>query len=222
MVHDGHRGRLKQRFLEHGLDSFDDHNALELLLFYAVPRRDTNELAHRLIDSFGSLDRVLDARPEELMAVPGVGEGIVTLLRLVPAIEKRAAIERASMTDVLPDVRSVGAYLIPRFRDSRTENVLVLCLDTKYKVLDCRPVGRGGITSAEFSMREVAQIALQRNASFVVLAHNHTSGIALPSAEDKDVTKKVQEILGYVGVRLIDHIIVAGDDFISLADDGLL
>ena len=213
---------MKQRFLQHGLENFEDHTALELLLYFAVPRQDTNELAHRLIDTFGSLDRVLDARPEELMAVSGVGENVAALLRLVPAIEKRAAVERASLSDVLPDVQAVGAYLVPRFRDCRTETVLLLCLDLKYKVLDCRPVGSGGLSSAEFSVRSIAQVALRQNASFVVLAHNHVSGIALPSMEDKIATQQLRDALRLVGVKLIDHIIVAGDDFISLADDGLL
>ena len=220
--HDGHRKRMRQRFLRHGLGNFDDHSVLELLLFYAVPRKDTNLLAHRLMETFGSLDRVFEALPEELTAVEGVGENAAALIRLVPAAAQRYLIAKESHTDILPDVESVGKYLIPRFMNLRTETVMMLSLDTKLKVLDCRTLGSGALNAVDFSARDVVQTALLHNARYVVLAHNHLSGIAIPSREDISVTKSLHSVLSSVGVELLDHIIVAGQDFVSLADDHVI
>lgn len=213
---------MRKRFLRHGLASFDDHNVLELLLFYALPRRDTNLVAHTLMDTFGGLDGVFAASPEELMKVPGIGENAAALIRLVPEAAQRYLVARESISDVLPDVESTGRYLLPRFMNCTTEIVMLLCLDPKLKVLDCRQVGSGGLTSASFSIRDIVQTALQHNAKYAVLAHNHLSGVALPSQEDKSATVLVRDALRMVDVTLIDHIIVAGQDFVSLADDGYL
>ena len=220
--HDGHRQRMRQRFIKHGLDSFEDHNILELLLFYAQPRRDTNGLAHRLMDAFGSLAGVFEATPEELMTVEGMGESAAALISLVPAAAKRYLMSREETGRILNTVEDVGRYLVPRFMSCRTEVVYLLCLDAKLMVLDCAMVGSGGITSARLDVRHIVQTALMRNAKYAVLAHNHVSGIALPSREDREATDLVRRALAIVDVELIDHIIVAGDDFVSLADDGYL
>ncbi len=220
--HDGHRARLKKRFLRCGLDGFEDHNVLELLLFYAQPRQDTNVIAHRLMETFGTLDAVFDAAPEELMRVKGVGEGAAVLLRLVPAAARRYRMAREEAGSILINSDAAGRYLIPRFLDSREERVYLVCLDAKLKVLDCRQISSGGTTSAHIDMRRVVQTALNQNASAAILAHNHTSGIALPSPEDITATQNVREALSFIGVSLIDHIIVAGEDFVSLSDDGVL
>lgn len=220
--HEGHRRRMKQRFLRHGLANFDDHNVLELLLFFAVPRRDTNPLAHRLMDTFGSLDKVFEALPEELMSVEGVGENAAALIRLVPEAARRYLIAKESKEDILPDVEAVGKYLVPRFMNLRTEAVMMMCLDAKLKVLDCRTLGSGALNAVDFSTRDVVQIALLHNARYVVLAHNHTSGIALPSREDIYVTRTLRKVLDMVGIELLDHLIIAGQDFVSLKDDCVL
>lgn len=221
-VHDGHRKRMKERFLRHGLNSFDDHNVLELLLFYAIPRQDTNELAHRLMDTFGSLDAVFEAEPEMLMSVEGIGENAAALIRLVPEVTKRYLTVKSEMGDILSDATAAGRYFLPRFINCKTETVYMACLDAKMKVLDCRPLSSGSVNTAHVDVRSIVGIALQQNASAVVLAHNHTSGIALPSKEDESATILVKQALATVGVDLVDHIIIAGDDFISMSDDGLL
>ena len=220
--HEGHRERMKRRFLRHGLTSFEDHNVLELLLFFAVPRQDTNELAHKLLESFGSLDKVFEARPEELMRVPGIGEHAATLIRLVPAAAQRYFLVKESMADILPDTESVGRFLIPRFMNLRRECVILLCLDAKMKVLDCREVGEGGLTFANFSVRDIVQTCLMYDTKYAVLSHNHASGIAVPSQEDIFTTHELRRALAMVDIRLLDHIIVAGQDFVSLKADGVL
>lgn len=221
-IHEGHRARLKNRFSEHGLDSFDDHNILELLLFYALPRRDTNAAAHELIKLFGSLEAVFEAQPDELKTVPGLGENAVTLIKLLPAISRRCAISK-SRSDVLIDSsEKAGAIFVPLFLNERDELVYVMCLDAKNKIICTSRLSSGATNATEISMRKIAEMALAKNASAVIISHNHTSGIAVPSSEDEASSKLIKDTLERIGIRLIDHIIVAEEDFVSMADSGLI
>lgn len=221
-VHDGHRQRMKKRFLEYGADGFDDHNLLELLLFFALPRVDTNRTAHELLERFGSIDAVLEATGDELMASPGVGENAAVLLKLVPALARRYLTAKNSVGSVLASTEDAGRFLLPRFLGRRDETVLLVCLDTKMKAVSCRPIASGDVSAAHISVRKVVEQALAQNAPFVLLAHNHVNGLALPSAEDVATTRRLQEALALVGVTLVDHIVVAGDDFVSLKENGVL
>ena len=220
-MHSGHRQRLKERFRQEGLDSFDEINALELLLFYALPQRDTNPLAHSLLERFGSLTGVLEAKREELEQVPGMGEHASTLLTRVKDLCRYYAVRRMAVGRILPTLEKCGEYLVPFFVGQRDETVYLLCLDGKCKVLACRKLGQGSVNSVGVPIRRVVETALSVNASSVVLAHNHPSGLALPTQEDIQVTKKVALALYLVGVQLSDHVIVADEDFVSLADSGL-
>lgn len=221
-IHDGHRERMRQRFLRYGLDSFEDHNVLELLLFYAVPRKDTNELAHRLLETFGSLDKVMEASQEALMAVPGMGESAAALLRLIPAAGQRYLMAKQETGSVLNNSTKTGNYLLPRFLSATEEMAYILCLDGKMAVLDCVRLGEGSISSVCLNVRTVVQVALDKRAACVILAHNHVSGVALPSAEDREATRRIQRALETVGICLLDHIIVADGDFVSMSDSGML
>ena len=221
-IHDGHRQRMKNRFLQYGLDNFDDVNALELLLFFAAPRRDTNGLAHALLDRFGSLSAVLDASAEELQSVDGVGENAAALLGLIPAVSRRYMIGKTPDTLPVDDPASAGRYFLPRFMYEREEVVLALLLDARKKPILCRELGRGVVNAAEVSARKLAELCLERKASAVILAHNHPSGVALPSAEDETVTARLARALGLIGVELSDHIIVAGCEYVSMRECGLL
>ncbi|MEF9971867.1 MAG: DNA repair protein RadC [Oscillospiraceae bacterium] len=221
-VHDGHRDRMKKRFMEQGLDGFDDHNVLELLLFYSMPRCDTNPLAHELLEEFGSLEGVFEAPADELSKITGIGEGSVTLLRLIPEVGRRYIIDKNKSDDILDSTAKAGAYLVPRYMFERDEVVYVICLDAKYKILCCKELFRGVVNTAEVSIRKIAELALGKNASSVILSHNHTSGIALPSLEDEMTTKRIKTVLEAMGITLADHIIVAGEDFISMADSGIM
>jgi len=219
-IHDGHRQRLKKRFLEEGLDHFTQIQVLELLLFYCVPRKDTNPIAHALLSHFGTLAQVLDAPVEELRKVPGIGENAVTLLHLVPEISRFYMVSRISHNDALPTLEDCAAYLLPHFFGRTVETVYLLCLDAKCKVICCREVGEGSVNSAGISVRKIVEVALGANASSVVLAHNHPSGVALPSQEDIQTTGRIAMALKAVEVLLADHIIVADDDYVSLAQSG--
>ena len=221
-VHDGHRDRLRQSYLEHGLMSMNDINALELLLFYAIPRRDTNEIAHRLLDRFGSLDGVFSAPAEELQEVEGIGENAAALLTLIPEIMKKSRVSKGREIRQIRSSDDAGAYLLPYFLNERDEVVYLLCLDTKRCVICCAEMGRGVVNSVDTGIRRIVEKALKVRASSVIIAHNHPDGIALPSREDEVFTRALYNALETVGIRLEDHIIAAEDDYTSMADTGLL
>ena len=128
-IHDGHRQRLKNRFRQEGLDKFDEIQALELLLFYAIPQRDTNPLAHRLLDHFGTLAQVLEAPVEEQEKVPGEGANVTTLLSLTTAMARYYMVNRVGQATVLTSTEMCGDYLLPHFVGRRNETVFLLCLD---------------------------------------------------------------------------------------------
>lgn len=217
-IHDGHRQRMKDRFIKHGLDNFDDHNVLELLLFFAMPRRDVNPLAHNLMSRFGSLSGVFDATHEELMKVEGIGENTATLIKLMPAVSRRYMMCKTSFDNILVTTVDIGNYLLPRFIGLREEVVYLICLDAKNKVLSCTLVSKGSVNAAQISTRSILETALNHNASSIILSHNHISGLAYPSSEDIVTTKQLNSVLNAAGIYFRDHIIVGGEDFVSLRD----
>lgn len=218
-THDGHRQRLKTEFLARP-DSFPDHKLLELLLFYANPRSDTNPLAHELMDHFGSLAGVLDASPEELQKVKGVGEHAAVLFKAVKEFSGRYLTVRTQVDDIARGSRDYYALLRPYFFGARNEMLCLLCLDGKRKVLGIRRLGEGNVNAVSITTRLIAEAALSLNASAVVLAHNHVSGIAFPSDEDVATTNSLAPILRSLGVELADHLIFVDDDMVSLRDSG--
>ena len=220
-IHQGHRQRLRNRFLEQGLDQFTEVQVLELLLFYCIPRQDTNELAHRLLRYFGSFSQVLDADIEELVKVDGIGENAATFLKLIPAAGRYYNVDRVKLVDKpLLTTEDCGAYLLPYFEGRSNETVFLLCLDAKCKVLCCRVVGEGSINSASVPIRRVVELALAAKATSVVLAHNHPSGIAIPSPEDIVTTRRVATALSSVEIILSDHLVVADGDYTSMVQSG--
>ena len=219
--HKGHRARLKEEFIARGLAGMPDHRALELLLFFAIPQGDVNPLAHRLIDTFGSLSGVFNATPEQLLAVKGVGEHAACLIKLIPALGGRYQADRSQLGNILDTTERLGEYLAPEFFGQRNEVTVILCLDAKSKVLLCQQLDEGSADATPLSLRKVMEAALACNASQVVLAHNHISNIATPSQEDILATKTVFDALQQVDIFLRDHLIFAYDDFVSLRDSGI-
>ena len=219
--HEGHRARLRKRFRESGLDSFEPHNVLELLLFYAMPRGDTNPLAHRLINEFGSLSGVLEASPEDLMKVPGVGENVATFLTMIPQIARKYMEDKSEVRGNIEGVTAAGDYILSRFLGRSEENVLLVAVDNRNCILASRFIAEGDATSANISKRKVVEEALRMGATKVILAHNHPSGILTPSAEDETCTKTVAKDLAVVGIPLDDHMIVSGSKYLSLRECGI-
>ena len=220
-LHDGHRERKKEQFRQHGLDAFADHEVLELLLYYAIPRRDVNPVAHALMERFGSLEAVLSAPAAELEKVPGIGPTASTLLRLIPQVTHRAR-RSSTVPTILDTTERIGAFFLDQYVALDHEVMYLLCLDAKGKMLCCRKINEGDVSSVGLNLRKIVEIALHSNAVMAALAHNHPSGLALPSYEDRIATLQVRDALTAVNVQLVDHIIVADDDFVSLRHEGLL
>ena len=219
-LHGGHRQRLKNRFLEEGLEHFDDHQVLELLLFCCIPRQDTNPIAHALLDHFGSLSQVMEAPPSELQKIPGMGEASAAFLSLINAFTRYYQVNRASSLVILNTLEQCGSYLMPFFYGRRNETVYLLCLDAKCKVLCCKEVGEGSVNSASVPIRRIVEMALGANATSAILAHNHPSGLAFPSDEDQLTTRQLAIALAAVDITLVDHMIIADDEFVSLRQSG--
>lgn len=215
-MHKDHRKHTKDRFLSEGLDSFEPHNVLELLLFYSIPQKDTNETAHMLINRFGSLSAVFDAPYDDLLTVPGISEHSATLIKLIPAISRRYAMEKNSKVTKLSSIEDIGKYLVARYLGVTEETVLLLLLDNKFGLIDCVKVHEGSVNSSAITMRKLIETALFKHASMVVLAHNHPSGVALPSSDDLFTTQQVKRAFDLVEIGMLAHIIVAGDTFTNI------
>ena len=221
-VHDDHRRRLREDYEKNGLDSFNNINALELLLFYVIPRKDTNPLAHALLNRFGSLDAVFDAPLEELEAVEGIGHAAALFLHLVPDMARRYELERSLIKDTVTCTSDAADYLIPRFLYEDSERILLLTLDSHNRVLGCHEVGRGVVNGAETNTRIIAQYALADHAAAVILSHNHPGGNPEPSREDLDMTAQIYKAMHMLGIPLLDHVIIGGRGYVSLAERGFL
>lgn len=217
-VHRGHRERMKDRFINEGLDNFEPHLILELILYYAIPQKDTNPIAHRVLDHFdGSLMRVLDAPIEELTQVEGIGKNAAVLLKLFPEVCRRYLLESSETGNVVKNSEDAAEQLLPMFFGRTVETVALMCLDAKGKVIYCDTVFEGSVSAAAVSVRRIVELCVRYATTDVIMAHNHPGGVAVPSEQDVLVTEKVARALGSVDIRLRDHLIVAGNDWVSLA-----
>lgn len=220
-VHDGHRERMKSNFRKNGLDSMNDVNALELLLFYAIPRRDTNVIAHALLDHFGSLSRVFNASIQELCTVEGVGENTAILISMLHPLARKSMVSDADKTTVIKSSKEAGMYLVPRFAFEQDEIALLVCLDSQRRVIQCCELGRGVVNKVSIDIRKVVELALRYKATYVILSHNHPDSMPRPSVSDTAMTDQLYKSLRLVGITLSDHIIVSGTEYTSLLDSGV-
>ena len=214
--HAGHRQRVKEEFLARGLEGWPDHRVLELLLFYTIPQGDVNDLAHELVERFGSLAGVLDASVEELKKVKGVGDHTAVFLRMLPAVLGRYQGARTRLSAVINSPEEAYAWLEPYFFGARNEMVYVLCLDGKRQVLGVRKVAEGSIELAEVNTRRIAEEAMGLRAAQIYVAHNHVSNLAIPSQADWLTTDTLRGALRPIGIELIDHLVFVDGDMVSL------
>lgn len=221
-IHTGHRKRTKDEFLSRGLAGLPDHKVLELLLFYAIPQGDVNPLAHALLEHFGTLTGVFHATYEQLLEVKGVGPNTAALIRLVPAVAARYMEDRCDMEGQIVDSWQFREILLPLFFGARNEMVYLVCMDAKNKLICCRKLGEGIVDQTAVTARKAMEAALGCNASRVALAHNHVSGIAHYSRADVATTLELKDLLRKVDIELVDHLIVANDDMVSMAASGVL
>ncbi len=213
--HSGHRSRLKKKFIENGFDVFEPHQALEMYLFYAIPRKDTNPLAHRLLERYLTIGGVCDAPIDELMKDFGLSESAAVLLKMLPEMS-RLYNESKLTNDYIIDYETLGDVFKTKFIGRTTEALAVMLTDAKGKMIFFDIISKGSISATEMPVRKIVDLALRHNAKGVYIAHNHPSGSALPSLGDINATHTIYKTLLGVGVTLIDHFIVTDDDYVSL------
>jgi DNA repair protein RadC len=219
-VHRGHRERIREQYRSHGAEAFLDHQFLELLLTYAIPRRDTNELAHALLERFGSLEGVVTAEISQLLLVEGVGDGAAVFLRMQGDLFRRLRLRR--LTDARGNIRlaspaDAAQYAVSQLSLLTYETVLAVCLNAKKAVQSCERIGGGTLAEAQVYPRNIAELALLKRAHGILLMHNHPSGDPAPSPADKETTQSVRAALESVGVQLFDHIVVGGEHAYSFS-----
>ncbi|MBQ7989686.1 MAG: hypothetical protein IJ251_01405 [Oscillospiraceae bacterium] len=215
----GHRQRVKERFLATGLEGFAPHEMIELLLFYAIPMRDTKKTAHELLDRFGSLSGVLSAEVSELTKIPYVTESAAVLLKLIPPLITAYYADESKGTSY-SDTTSLAAMFRPYFVGANTNKFLLACFDHKLHLISIAEISRGTSAYTSIEMRKILSEVLNSGCAMAALAHNHPGGSASPSKEDVAVTRRINELLSAVDVKLMDHIIVGGSRTYSMRDGG--
>lgn len=221
-THDGHRKRMRERFRISGLEGFSEHEVLELILFYGRARGNVNDTAHALMDVFGSLPRVLEASPEQLMLVDGIGEESATLLSLILPLFRRYSDEVNQVRSKLESRQVTLDYCRTMMAGYRREQFYVICLTADGSIICNRKVTEGTLSAVTAYPRLVLEAALNSNAHSVVLCHNHPGGVALPSEDDICTTRYLQQLMEGVGIIVLDHVIVAGNQTYSMAQHGEL
>lgn len=215
-IHAGHRERIRQRFREQGLAGFAEHEVLELLLTFAISRKDVNPLAHELLAQFGSLAAVLEADESELMRIKGVGENTASLIALMP--ELFGVYRRSAMGDRprVTNPAEAKAYCQSLFFGAHEEMVYVLCLDQGGRVIHPALLRRGTVNEVPIYPRDVVEMVIRYRAHAVMITHNHPSGMCRPSQADIHTTMQISIALEAIGVPMIDHLILSGDEVYSM------
>ena len=220
--HSGHRERLRVRYLANGIEAFAAHEVLELLLFYAIPQRNTNDIAKNLIDHFGSFSGVFDASMD-LLIEAGLTQNQAAFIKLIPDVMRRYTLDRHENDSKIVDIYSLSKTMPDRFigKEDR-EHAMLLLVDSKGKEVFFGEISDGEFNATNISTRKIMRLALNYNAAGAILAHNHPNGLALPSQQDFRVTESLRDALRVVGVELLDHYIIADNECVSMALSGLL
>ena len=218
----GHRDRMRARLLKAGPDSVADHELLEMVLFLALPRRDTKPIARDLLARFGSFANVISAAPNELLSVAGLAEAGVAGLKVVQAAAHRLLRAEVKDRPVLNNWSSLMAYLGAVLSREQVEQFRILFLDSKNRLLADEAQSRGTVNHTPVYPREVVKRALELHATALILVHNHPSGDPTPSHDDIAMTKAIGQAADTLGVRLHDHVIIGNGDWLSFRSEGLL
>lgn len=217
-LHAGHRERLRERFLKLP-ESLADHELLELLLFYVLPRQDTNDLAHALIEEFGSFHRVLEADAVHLQRVAGVGPSVAAYIKALGAAANRYEADKfkdADASQVFDTPARIARFLWPHFLGQRTERVYAMLFDNGMRLLDLLHVCDGSVSGAPFSVRRIVERAYMKGATGVILAHNHPGGLAVPSGDDISTTRSLDGALRMMEIPLIEHYVFSDREFMPI------
>jgi len=214
----GHRERMRARFARGGMDAMADHEIIELLLYYAIPRRDTNRLAHRIMREFGSLHAVFEADVMEIQKRCGLSENTATLLAMILPVARRYDISRWGRRVHFASTKSLADYIQTLFIGRTVECFYLLCLDNRASLIAATELTRGTLDRAELYPREIMKCVMINDAAHVVIAHNHPSGNLEISEADVQTTQRLVSMLANVEVGVLDHIICGGKRYISFAE----
>lgn len=212
-THDGHRDRMREKFVEHGRMAFADHEMLEMILYYCIPRKNTNDIAHKLIERFTSLAGVMDASIEELMEC-GLSKNAAVYLHLIRETGRSYYVEEAEKPRFIT-VGDAADYITKLLYREKNEQMYIFMLDMSMRLISYKKLAEGGLDKVAVDLRNLIKTVLSTNASYVILAHNHPSGSARPTRQDIDITSKIVKLLATVDVKLCDHIIVSNDKYYS-------
>ena len=220
--HGGHRKRMKKRLWEDGLDGFHDHEVLEVLLYFSIPQKNTNEIAHVLLERFGSLSNVLEADVSELLQVKGIGEHSATFIHMIPELFRVYERDKNRPRKLLDRPEAWGEFAKTLFIGHTVERFYLICLDTQYRLIHAPMIREGTIDEVLIYPRDALEAALRHKAKNVILAHNHPGGSLTPTLKDMELTEKLSAILEAVGINVVDHVIVANGQYVSLGEKGLI
>jgi DNA repair protein RadC len=218
----GHYSRLRQRFISAGIDGFLDYEVVELLLKLADNRRDQKITAKLLLNTFKSLRGVLEASPEQLKNIKGIGDANIFGLKLVQSVARRYLKEQIIGENYIQSSENVLDYLRHNLRDRGREVFLVVLLNGRNQVLDIVELFEGTLTTSAVYPREVIKLILEKDAAAVIFVHNHPSGNPNPSKDDQNLTQKLKAACATIDVQLHDHLIIAGNEYTSMADKGMV
>lgn len=222
-LHNNHRKRVRARFMRDGnLDSFEPHQVLEMLLFYSVPRRDTNELAHKLLNEYGSLYTLMNAKSEDIMKRCKVSETTAVLISMIPYVCRKFLVSGLDTEKPLIDEFNIAySYFEAVLAGQPFESFYMICLDLNKRLKRVVKISDGVSSCAPIYMEKVVSDALLYNSSFVIIGHNHPSGTKKPSSADVQVTTQIISAFTPLNIKVLDHIIVCGGDSFSFAKKGL-
>lgn len=210
-MHDEHRERMRERLLRDGADTLAPHETLEMLLYYSIPREDTNPTAHQLVKRFGSVSGALAADPVALCDVPGVGPKTATYLKVVNSVLRTCALEGQKTFRVYDTPEKLCSFLVPLFTGQSVEHVYLLLFDNSMSMISCEHIAEGCVNCAPANLRKMMDVIVRHNASAVVMAHNHPKGLAIPSNSDWQMTETLKNFFSMVGVKLVEHYVIAGN-----------
>ncbi len=216
-LHKEHRKRLRSKFMKVGIDGLTDHEIIELLLFYAIPVKNTNETAHRLIKEYGNLANIFDADEESLIKIEGVGESVATMFKLMRECVNKYINDKNDIANVNLTPLNINTYIKNLFYGHTREVAYAVLLDSNCNVKKVKKLSVGTVNATPLYPREVVKLAVNEKYPYMLLAHNHPNGSAVPSPNDLKITKTIELALNFVDVRLVDHVIVAGEKVTSLA-----
>ena len=221
-LHEGHRQRVRARVLAEGLDAFEDHQVLEFILFYCIPMKDTNEIAHTMLKEFGSLASLFEAQPEDIAKRCKVSLNTAIFVSLIPSLSRRYSKGKWGDKPLLNSSTKAGEYVLSLLSGRTYEVFYVICLDSQNKVNFAALVHEGTINEAAVYPRLIVEAALRHKAANVILAHNHPGGGMQPSKSDIEVTQRIKEALKAISIGVVDHVIATGDKYYSFAENNLL